>query len=534
VRPRRALLLLFAALAAAIPALADGPVLHEYIEANPQEDLALSATTLDGEMPAAIDTPSGVVSAPGVERRATENAYGGGSTPDSVDASYKIDRDTTRPEVVGYDDPFTPSITPFKREYAYDTVDYSLELAVADKTLEALPIGGKADFRDDQFYADLFVDLAENTPVRIPSVGPGARVLVAQTHPPLKFTLLRDGAENWFIRAGTRTRVRLVMQLAIPRDVFGSAFDDASWERLARFVPQLPESVRKASERVLGQLGMAPRTVRPREAVMSLVSHFRSFAPSAELPHAASGGALYEELALSRKGVCRHRAYAFVITALALGLPSRMVRNEAHAWVEVYDGKLWHRIDLGGAADRLQFEQAPAGQQHQPPGDPYSWPDGSQSGSDLADRAFGSQPGAASSAAPASSSSTLGTSPPPAPLADPEADTKSHEGEKPSSTLTLELREAEVRRGAPLTVAGSVSADGEPCAHARVDVLLRPSGGRTSAIGALPADDKGHFQGTVTVPLGLEVGDYDVSVTTPGTARCGAGRSRDAKAKGEP
>ena len=533
-RPRRAFPLLLAALAAALPALADGPVLHEYIEANPHEDLALNATTLDGEMPAAIDTPSGVVSAPGADRRATENAYGGGSTPDSVDASYRIDRDTTRPEVVGYDDPFTPSVTPFKRQYAYDTVDYSLELAVADKTLEALPIGGKADFRDDQFYADLFVDLAENTPVRIPSVGPGARVLVAQTHPPLKFTLLRDGAENWFIRAGTRTRVRLVMQLAIPRDVFGSAFDDVSWERLARFVPQLPESVHKASEQVLAQLGMAPRAIRPREALMSLVTHFRSFAPSSELPRAASGAALYAELALSRKGVCRHRAYAFVITALALGLPSRMVRNEAHAWVEVYDGKLWHRIDLGGAADRLQFEQAPAGQQHQPPGDPYSWPEGSQSGSDLAERAFGSQPGGASSAAPGSSAKAPSASAPPASAVEPDAEAKSRDGARPSSTLTLEVRDAEVRRGAPLAVAGLVSADGEPCGHARVDVILRPKGGRASAIGALPADDKGRFSGTVTVPLGLEVGDYDVSVTTPGTARCGAGRSHDAKPKDEP
>ena len=57
---------------------------------------------------------------------------------------------------------------------------------------------------------------------------------------------------------------------------------------------------------------------------------------------------VYLDLALSQRGVCRHRAFAFLVTALHLGIPTRMVVNEAHAWVEVSDGTLWHRIDLGG------------------------------------------------------------------------------------------------------------------------------------------------------------------------------------------
>ena len=99
-----------------------------------------------------------------------------------------------------------------------------------------------------------------------------------------------------------------------------------------------------------------------------------------------AGADLYKELALTQKGVCRHRAYAFVITALAQGIPARMVRNEAHAWVEVYDGSLWHRIDLGGAAERMDTEQDPTEPQHRPPDDPYSWPEGSESGQELAQR----------------------------------------------------------------------------------------------------------------------------------------------------
>ena len=64
-----------------------------------------------------------------------------------------------------------------------------------------------------------------------------------------------------------------------------------------------------------------------------------------------------------QKGVCRHRAFAFLVTALGLGIPARMVANEAHAWVEVRGETGWQRIDLGGAAAAIEedvSEPAPA------------------------------------------------------------------------------------------------------------------------------------------------------------------------------
>ena len=82
-----------------------------------------------------------------------------------------------------------------------------------------------------------------------------------------------------------------------------------------------------------------------------LVWWFRSFKPG-ELERADDG--LYLTLALSRRGVCRHRAYAFVITAHGLGIPARYVSNEAHVFVEAYvPGQGWLRIDLGGGAQGM-------------------------------------------------------------------------------------------------------------------------------------------------------------------------------------
>ena len=125
---------------AAFPASAGGPIVQEYIAPQPTEDLLLQATTLGSRIRAALDTPVGVVTAPDVRRgpASSEMAYGGASTPRSGDASYDVDRLTAEPGVLGYHDPFIPSIAPFKRLYAYDSVNESLRLGVHRTALERL------------------------------------------------------------------------------------------------------------------------------------------------------------------------------------------------------------------------------------------------------------------------------------------------------------------------------------------------------------------------------------------------------------
>jgi hypothetical protein len=520
---RRHLLAAIALVTLALPARGDGPVLHEFFEPNPSEDLALSATTPSGDMPAAIETPSGLVSAPDATRTPapTEVAYGGTSTPESADASYQIDRDTTRPEVVDYDDPFIPAVTPFKRLFAYDRVDASLELVVSDKDLRKLEVGGSVRAGDDSFYGDMVVDLAAETPVRIPSVGPGARVLAAHTYPPTLFALYRDGADNWFVKAPERRRVRLVVQLAISRSAFGSEFPDVPWSSLEREIPELPAGVKSVALEVANQIGIS-RAQAPRAALAQLVAHFRAFAPSGDRPKSV-GTALYKELALSQKGVCRHRAYAFVITAHALGLPARMVRNEAHAWVEVFDGAIWHRIDLGGAAGELETEQDPTLPQHQPPADPYEWPAGSESGRELASRSLAENDPSAPRNAPDAPSAASSMQPAPIGPAAVDGGGTRQDDSRPESALSLKVESSDVRRGEPLIVSGRVTADGEGCPRVRVDFALKNASGSVTPIQSLSSDEQGRYSGAIVVPLGVDVGDYEVVVSTPGGERCGQG-----------
>jgi len=519
---------ILAVLAFAIPAHADGPVLHEYIEPDAADDLRMGATTQDGAMPAAIDTKSGVLAAPNQPRTnpaASQVAYGGSATPDSIDASYRIDRDTSRPDAVRYDDPFIPAVTPFKRLYAYDGLDEGFELVVHDKQLRTIEVGGEARPDDDQFYGDLFVDIVPGVPVRIPSVGPGTRVLVARAEPALRFELQRDGADNWFIVGDARKRVRLVLELAIARRAFGSEFGEVAWSELARGVPTLPPAARAAASDVLDTVGIS-QAQRPREAVRALVNYFRTFAPSDDAPRASSGSALYSELALSKKGVCRHRAYAFVVSALALGVPARLVRNEAHAWVEVSDGLQWHRVDLGGAASHLDYEQHSSEHQHQPPADPYQWPPGSEAGESLTAQASSSgearsgSPGAAASGAPPSARAPRSVVAPPS--AAPEPPTPRDDPHS-QNEVAISSDDRELRRGARFHVSGAARGEHGVCANARVDIALRDKAGAEHWLGALSTDQNGKYDGRVALPFDLEVGDYSVVASTPRSARCGTG-----------
>lgn len=530
-----ALLAVSLGLAVGIPAQA-GPVLHEFFEVDLEEDLKLGATTRDGSFPAVLETESGIVPAPSPARNAdpSTTAYGGSSTPNSADSTYRIDRNTTRPSLVNYDDPFTPPITPFKRLFAYDAVDEDFELFVSNKELSEVPLGGHARDGEDQFYADLFVDLAADSPVRIPSVGPHTRILRAQLEPPTSFKIEQDGAENWFIRADKRMRARLMLQLSVPRAVFGSPFARVSWGRLAKYVRPLPEPMQQAANKVLGTLGLSDQ-LAPREALVRLVNHFRSFKPSEALPAAESGVELYTELTLSQKGVCRHRGYAFVITALALGLPARFVRNEAHAWVEVYDGELWHRIDLGGAASQLQSEQDTRVAPHHAPEDPFEWPEGSESALDMASgaatqnsqgapRSGGSahQPSQGDVTRETQQTAEVGTdSTAEGDTAEETAPDQGTVDRRPKTLLDFDFAETSTRRGAALRLQGTARAGDDPCAFARVDVVLEPKDGQRVTIGSLPTDEAGHFTGSVTVPLSIDVGHYVLTLTTPGTTSCG-------------
>jgi hypothetical protein len=549
-----ALVLAGAAVAATIGARAETPggsVLHEFIPPDPGDDVTYAATTLEGDLPAAIQTPSGLATAPDPRQQPSgDHVYGGATTDDTPDSSYEPDRDTRRPHVENYDDPFSPATAPFKRLRAYDWVEADYSLHVRDKSLQKLTFGGTAAAGDEPFYGDISIDLIPGQPVRIPTVGPGARILRMHVNPELPVDVLHDGADNWFVRGATRARVRLVVELAIARDTFGREFADVDWSVLDAVEASRTASAVHASgargpgaggarlhDAAFAEVAQAvgiSRAMRPREVVRKMVDYFRGFTPSEEPPNGR--GDIYLDLALSKKGVCRHRAFAFLVTAIGMGVPARMVVNEAHAWVEVNDSKLWHRVDLGGAAANLENDTDPGKPAYVPPPDPYAWPATRDSGQDLAERnraqqgqsGQGADQGGDGGTAPSSSSATNTSAPGQSDVPDPRL---------PGSDVTVAAIDGDVHRGLPLHLQGQVSAAGTACAHLRVDVVLISHVDRVTrsehpaasaagtTVGSLSTDEQGRYDGAVVVPRDLALGDYDLVVQTAGDTRCGAGRT---------
>jgi hypothetical protein len=519
------------------------PVLHERIAPDPRDDLAMGVV-LDGNLPAAIETPSGLVSAPdprrpvGNARRSPTNA--GGTFDAATAGRYVPDTDTRRPDVLPYDEPFTPSTAPFKRLVAFDAVDASFMLVVSDPTLRPLTVGEArqpGSGPEESFFADIVVRGAGDRPVRIPSVGPGARVLHARLGSgarDLEYALWHDGADNWFIQTHEDVG-RLVMELSIPRAAFGGELGDPL--SAERRVPAPPPEVLRSANTVAAAIGLDRSS--PRRTLSGLVSYFRSFTDSNDPP--AGHGNAYLDLALSKKGVCRHRAYAFTVTAIGLGIPARMVMNEAHAWVEVDDGALWRRIDLGGAGRALDAPRDAAIVPYEPPADPYAWPPNAESGEDLGRNGHAAGvPGAgfAHGTSPLGGGTSTAESGENDGSAD-HADRGGNAGDTASlgdsTRIVLDVAEGDVRRGAPVNVRGSVANGGDPCPRITVELALREAppgpGGRIRqrgdalSIGTVATDDTGRFAGVLIVPFNVPAGDYEVVAHAPAGAACGEGFS---------
>lgn len=517
--------------AGARPLVGEAPILHEPIPPDARDDMRLAATVTGG-FPAALETPSGFVPAPDPRQPVApgERSY----TPDSdgpagESATFTPDRNTRRPDLLAYDEPFSPSTAPFKRMTAYDAVDAAFRLTVRDPQLR--PVSVRAVERgDDEFFGNLVVTIDRGRRVRVPSVGPDAHVVRARLgtgRDEVPFRLLRDSADNWFIETDRPTTGRFVYQVAAPRASFGGELNDARWSDLPGIAP-LPANVREAALAVAGHIGVG-HALGFRENVARLVAYFRAFADSDDPP--SGHDSAYLDLALSQKGVCRHRAYAFMVTALGIGIPTRLVMNEAHAWVEVHDGTHFRRIDLGGAGrtlDQALTNDVP----HATPADPFGWPPGATRGEDLASRSRAGGPGAAtsrSSTTPlppgSASSATLPNSAASGDSSSSSSTTSAERGEKKRTPITARVdAEPEARRGGPLAVRGELRAGGEPCAYAAVDILLRDISPhrRELVVGRLATDGAGQFSGAIVLTAQVEVGDYDVVARAAAGTACGS------------
>jgi len=518
-------------LAIAVPALAQqAPTVHEYVPYDPSAETELGVVTTEGGFDVEKLTNSGKITAPDPGRPITDKTplYGNKS---SAPEKFVPDRDTRRVDRLPYDDPFRPRLAPFKRLVAFDTVDSDYSLRVDSPKRTKVDVGieklkGVPSYKtSDIFYADIAIELHAGDPIRIPSAVGGNIVKRAHLTPAVGYRLERDGADNLFIVGDGSGKVRLVMEIEAPRDSFGGTDILGDWPDLLRMpVSTLPPSVQKAADEfVTKDLKIDKASTTPRDVVHALVRYFREFKESEDPP--PNTGDIYLDLVRNKKGVCRHRAFGFMITALSLKIPTRFVHNEAHAWVEVGDGTLWHRIDLGGAGRMLE-DKTERPEKEQPPyaspDDPYSWPPGATKGTDLLPPSTSTSPG--------TSPTGGGTTPPP--LSPPTSSGSSSAPTAPPSKVTLTIPGApsddalETLRGKPFSVKGRVvDSTGAPCKSVRVDLKISSNTAGEVSVGTLTTDADGNYEGKVAIPSAAKPAEYSVIATTPGAGTCGQGSS---------
>jgi hypothetical protein len=550
------------ALASAAITRADGPVVHEYVP-DVEEDEGTIVVTAGGADPAALVYRGEVIPAPAGgdfdprRERAMQAVPGDERMQEEVgrrSPSFRPDRVTELHGQVGYFEVFSPSISPYKRVTALDGValarDGTPVLGIAERTparrrvaiegAHAAPPDGRPR---DRFWGNVLLDFAAGREVPLPSVSPESRILTLRTEPAVSLHVERDGADNWYAvldePLGAHTEVRVVFLTDAPRTYFGTELPSAPSDAQIHEVPQMPPAVERRALEFAASLGLQ-RGMRFDVVLSRLTEHFRSFVESRDPPR--DTGDIYWDLATGMRGICRHRAYAFVVTAQALGIMARFVQNEAHAWVEVHlpENRGWMRVDLGGSSRGLVAHDPMGGPSYRPEvSDPLPRPEAYQRAyaearrpsegeldpraSRVADRgspgavaAAGAGGGAAGAGHGAAGTAAGGAWPPWVVV---------REGTARETRAPLDLRVdvppvVPVQRGEMLSLSGSARSGRLGVAGLRIEVLLASErGGHERLLGVTVTNEHGLFWGSFGVPPDLAVGDYRLVVRSPGNAQ---------------
>jgi hypothetical protein len=495
----------------------------------------------------------------------------------------EMDRQTRSPPnaQLRYTEVFTPSVQPFKRGTAHDMVDENGRMTTRDPSLRPLTVGEAAPThwtgrRRARFTGDLLVELSSSWATPVPGVAGEQRVLQYATNNGESVQFLSDSAGNLFVRGMQPGTVRLTYVFEAPD--FAFAVVDPPALRTSEIAARVPEGLRplvpqwlEAKARVVLERLRLNSDTSFQVLLDRLVAHFRAFRDESL---GGQGADLYTELALGGVGACRHRAYAMMLTMHALGIPTRYVGNEAHAWVEVWIyGGGWSRVDLGGwnvdlvandQQSRPQFDPQIADRFARPSsyqnqfssggpnggrgGDGGTWVDPDASAS-MDDNGAGDSDGGASSPRGANSSGGRSGSSSGGSSGGASSDNSSagavRSGGSPSQREAIEPEDdapkaptniaiasvladdragfasgAGFARGSMVRVVGFVrDVDGVGINGLAVELQLVRNGRSVQGLGTAASAADGRFEAHVLLSGGLEAGEYELRAATPGDAR---------------
>lgn len=514
--------------------------LHEDLPITDPKPSPLIGGTGSGN-PAAFQSGDKLLAEPAVDdsKKQGEPTLGTGGFAADRQTAMTPDDDTGPDGTLRYASVFNPDVLPFKRMSAFDSVAASYQLVVGSTTRVEVPVGGTTDKTRDRFWGSMMIQLQPGKEVPLPSVAPDMRILSYEVKPKLRLEFSKDGSDNFYVRTsdpGASGSYRLVFLADADAGYFAPSLPVSG----QRYTPRTIQTMTPpALDHAIPPAVLANATITLRKLAVDrdmelgvvfnkLVSYFRAF-EARPLPSAT--GDIYRDLCDSQAGVCRHRAFAFMITANAIGIPTRYVQNEAHAFVEVwFPERNWQRIDLGGAALRMDVQGADDKTLHRPRADdPFAKPDKyknnytqlqgeirglSQQQLDDKNKPLDQAP---ASGQFDNSGGGSGTGPDritpdpglPAVIPDPK---------KPTPALEVTTADSSAYRGDRIHIEGRVHEAGKSLPDHAVDVYLSPKGlggAQAKLLGRAVTSADGTFRQDFPIPPKLNLATYEIWLASP-------------------
>jgi hypothetical protein len=501
----------------------EGKVLPSEIRRDGTRFTAPSVTMkpIEGE---ALHTTDGLKERPNARK---PDATGEGDPPDTVAMDPRMsftdraqpDRTTQKEGKLDYRAVFDPSVVPFKRNHALNRVASDYELSVERGTLRTLEVkGNQVDAGREIFWGSILLEGDGQNLIPIPSVSPDSHILSYQTTPKIGVTFYQDAGDNFYVRPDAAGLFRLVFVMDAGSIYFGRSLPTGI--RVGNTggpsIPTVAANVTRSARRFNRALKLHARTDY-KTAIETLVHYFRSFEPGDPPP---PQGDIFSDLAVGRKGICRHRSFAFMVAALELGVPTRYVTNEAHIFVEIWvpgSSPGWMRIDLGGGAEELVVHNGQDKHRHRSEqADPFG--------------GFNASNRTPASIAGAEKVSGLPRQPSSAKKRNARAETADtlskltetvdrhikrpvDEPGAKSTQTSFEIGTAIVFRGDRVEAQGRViSGTGEVVTSGIVQILLvDPASGRAlKQLATAPLDGSGAYRATVVFPREQATGSYEI------------------------
>ncbi|MBL0214488.1 MAG: transglutaminase domain-containing protein [Myxococcales bacterium] len=535
---------LIAGLAVAQSSARKAPVPHEDLPAPSGADTSpVISSGGSGTVPTALRSGDAIIPRPSVDspldKSRGEPVLGTKDFGADRQTSVKPDDNTGTDATLHYISVFNPDVLPFKRMSALDAVGDDYTLKIGRPALTEVPVGGVTDPKTrDWFYGNMMIELAPGTDVPLPSVAPDMRILSYDVKPKIALKFEKDGADNFYVRteeSSASGQYRLIIYVDADQGYFAPSLPTTRKYTPAMIAaltppeirPMLPDHIRSAGRTTLDKIGI-DANMNLHDAFNLLVKYFRGF-EAKKLP--PTTGDIYRDLCDSQAGVCRHRAFSFMITCNTLGIPARYVQNEAHAFIEVwFPERHWQRIDLGGAALRMDVSNAEDKRIHTPRAeDPFAKPpeytqqytqlEGDIRGLSAKQIADRKKPNATPSGSLGGNSGKgNGPAGPDRITPDPTLPTVTQDPKKVTPRLDVTTADTSAFRGDVVHVEGRVVAQGKAIPDHPVDVFLAPAGRHGASpipLGRAVSDATGRFSQEFTVPGSLNLATYEIYLASP-------------------